>query len=91
MEIIVKSRINCFKLLFVGQPTTSIECITNNKQQVINCSITNAIKPKSQHYMSTLDKPINDRMMSEGRKHKYKDILSKTTTKEPKFNILRKY
>jgi hypothetical protein len=65
----------------------------NNQQEIdstINSTIADTLNPVSQRYLSTLDKLIGDRLKSEGRKRKYEDIVSKTTTKAQKIQHLEK-
>jgi hypothetical protein len=78
------------RLLDKPAECATVASIPNDNQQEIDGSIAETLNPVSQRYLSTLDKLIDDRLKSEGRKRKYEDIVSKTATKTQKIQHLEK-
>jgi hypothetical protein len=74
----------------LDKPTTTTTTIDDdNQQESASCTIT-SINPVSERYYSTLDKLLDDRLKSDGRKRKYTELLTKTATKSQKIQHLEK-
>jgi hypothetical protein len=69
---------------------TIISSTIDNNQQASDCSTINTINPVSARYFNTLDKLLDDQLKSDGRKRKYTELISKTTTKSQKIQHLEK-
>jgi hypothetical protein len=69
---------------------TTVSDVSDDNQQASSSATIESINPVSERYFSTLDKLLDDRLKSDGRKRKYTDLLSKTATKSQKIQHLEK-